>query len=369
MSLIGLLVAAAILAALQSVTFRIFGLRGVRYKRYFCARAVYEGERVDMVEEISNRKLLPVPWLRVEARMSRFLRFKRQENLTISDDTYHRSVFAMGPWRKITRTHSVACVRRGCYRIESVALSCGDLFGMGDRTETIQNPMELVVYPRILDYKALEVPSRRWQGDVVVRRFIEPDPFLVSGIRPYLRGDMLRDVHWAATARTGSLKVKTRDYTASPRLLLVVNVQLAEDQWGELNEEESLKIEQCVSLAATYAEWALKNNVETGFLCNGRYAAMDERPVEAPMGGGRVHHMELLETMARMKALRRRSFAQYLDDEVLPRGITGVDILVVSRYWSAMLEERAGRLRRMENSVTWVNPEGKPIQNSGPSWM
>jgi uncharacterized protein (DUF58 family) len=290
--------------------------------------------------------------------MSRFLRFKRQENLTIADDTYHRSVFSMGPWRKITRTHSVACIRRGCYSIESVALTCGDLLGAGDRSTTLLNPMELLVYPRILDFSALAVPSRRWQGDVVVRRFIEPDPFLINGIRPFLYGDTLKDVHWAATARTGALKVKTRDYTASPRLLLVVNMQLSEDQWGELNEEESLKIEGSVALAATYAEWALKNGVETGFLCNGRYSVMDDRAVEAPMGGGQVHHMEMLETMARLKILRRRSFAQYLDDEVIPRGISGADVLLISRYWSPMLEERAGRLRRMENSVTWIDPEG-----------
>jgi uncharacterized protein (DUF58 family) len=223
---------------------------------------------------------------------------------------------------------------------------------------TVQNSMELLVYPRLLDYSALTVPSRRWQGDVVVRRFIEPDPFLVNGIRPFLNGDMLRDVHWAATARTGSLKVKTRDYTASPRLLLVVNMQLTEDQWGELNEEQRARVEDGIALAATYADWALANGVETGFLCNGRYSQMDERAVEVPIGGGQVHLMEMLETMARLKILRRRSFTPYLDSEVIARGYTGTDIILISHYWSDRLEEKAGRLRRMENSVTWVNPEG-----------
>lgn len=358
MSLFGLIAVAAILAMLQSVIFRTFGLRAIRYKRYFSTHAVYEGQRVDMVEELSNAKLLPVPWLKVEARMSRFLLFKRQENLAIADDTYHRSIFALGPWRKITRTHSVTCLKRGCYNVESVAVSCGDLLGFGENSITLENPMELLVYPKILDYSALTVPSRRWQGDVVVRRFIEPDLFLINGIRPFMSGDMLKDVHWAATARTGSLKVKMRDYTASPRLLLVVNIQLSEDQWGELNEEESLKIEESLSLAATYAEWALKNGVETGLLCNGRWSAMDDRAVEVPMGFGQVHLMQMLETLARVKVVRRRSFAQYLDDEAIPRGITGTDILMLSHYWSPRLEERAGRLRRMENSVTWIDPRG-----------
>jgi uncharacterized protein (DUF58 family) len=239
-----------------------------------------------------------------------------------------------------------------------VALSCGDLLGLSERVQSLETPVELLVYPRVLDFGSLNVPSQRWQGDVVVRRFIEPDPFLVNGIRAFQRGDTLRDVHWPATARTGALKVKTRDYTASPRLLLVVNVQLSEDQGGELNEEQALSIERSLSLAATYAEWAARNGVETGFLCNGRFAPMDDRPVEAPMGGGPAHLTEMLETMARLRIIRRRSFAQYLDDEVLPRGIAGADLVLISHYWSQRLEERAGRLRRMGNSATWVNPEG-----------
>jgi hypothetical protein len=152
--------------------------------------------------------------------------------------------------------------------------------------------------------------------------------------------------------------VKTRDYTASPRLMLVVNMQLSEDQWGELNDEEALKIEESIALAATYAEWALPNGVETGFLFNGRYSLMDDQAVEVPLGSGQVHLAQMLETMARVKIVRRRGFAQYLDDEVLARGITGSDIIMISHYWSPRLEEKAGRLRHMENSVTWVDPMG-----------
>jgi uncharacterized protein (DUF58 family) len=358
MTILGLALVAALLAGLQAVLFSALGLRALRYRRYFTRPAVYEGERVEMVEELANAKLLPVPWLRVEARMSPFLRFKRQENLEVTGEAYHRSLFAMAPWRKITRTHGVECLHRGHYEIDSVSLTCGDLLGFNHRSATLQNPMELFVYPRILDFSALSVPSRRWQGDVVVRRFIEPDPFLVNGIRPFLPGDMPRDVHWAATARTGALQVKTRDYTASPRLLLILNVQLSENQWGELNEAEAARVEGSISLAATYAEWASKNGVEIGLMCNGRWSPMDDRAVEVPLGGGVVHLTEMLEALARLKVLRRRSFPQYLDDEVISRGITGTDILMISHYWSPMLEERAGRLRRADNSVTWINPEG-----------
>ena len=363
MTVFTLLVAVAALLLLQMVLFRRLALRRIVYKRYFSSAAVYEGDHVNMVEEISNAKLLPVPWLRVEARMSRWLRFRHQENLAIADDMYHRSVFTLGPWRKITRTHDVTCVRRGCYAIDTIALSGGDLLGLAQSTKTLENPVELLVYPRLQDFSRLEVPSRRWQGDVVVRRFIEPDPFLINGIRPFRSGDSIKDVHWAATARTGALQIKTRDYTASPRLMILVNMQLTEDQWGELNEAQTLFIEESISLAATYAAWARNFGVETAFLCNGRYSAMDDTAVEVALGAGQVHLEAMLETMARMRVLRRRSVTAWLDEEILPRGLSGYDILMISHYWSDNLEERAGRLRRMENSVTWINPGGAAHAN------
>lgn len=352
---------AAALALGQGLLFRFFGLKAIRYRRYFSAAAVYEGQEMEMIEEISNRKFLPVPWLRVEAHMSRFLVFGRQENLNIADDLYHRSLFALAPWRKITRTHRITCLRRGCYRIESVALTCGDLLGLGQRGAVLENPMELLVYPSPMDFRALDVPSRRWQGDVVVRRFIEPDPFLINGIRPWHSGDSMKDVHWAATARTGDLQVKSRDYTASPRLLILLNVQLTEDQWGDLNEAQQNELEHGVRMAATYAAWAQGNGVETAFSCNGAYDAHDERAVEVPLGAGPVHLEAMLEALARLKILRRRSFPTYLDEEVIARGITGFDVVVLSCYWSDLLEEKAGRLRRMGNSVTWVDLEGAAV--------
>ena len=58
-----------------------------------------------MVEEISNNKILPVPWLKIESRMPKILSFDRLDDLTISAEIYHRSLFFMGAYRKIIRTH------------------------------------------------------------------------------------------------------------------------------------------------------------------------------------------------------------------------------------------------------------------------
>ena len=76
MNLFWLMLVLLALGCIQSFVFRRFGFKGVKYTREFSKRSVYEGEDVEMVEVIVNRKLLPVPWLRIESRISPDLHFK-----------------------------------------------------------------------------------------------------------------------------------------------------------------------------------------------------------------------------------------------------------------------------------------------------
>ena len=74
MNLFWLLIVLLALGGAQSFVFSRFNFKLLKYTRTFSKRSVYEGETVEMVEQIVNRKLLPVPWLRVESRISPDLR-------------------------------------------------------------------------------------------------------------------------------------------------------------------------------------------------------------------------------------------------------------------------------------------------------
>ena len=105
MNLFWLLIVLLALGGAQSFVFSRFNFKSLKYTRTFSKRSVYEGETVEMVEQIVNRKLLPVPWLRVESRISPDLRFQTaQEEREISEDEqYHKSVFYLGPYSRVTR--------------------------------------------------------------------------------------------------------------------------------------------------------------------------------------------------------------------------------------------------------------------------
>lgn len=341
------------LVILQAFLARRYVLRGLSYARRFSRRAAHAGETVEMVEVLRNAKLLPVPWLRVESRMSSHLRFEgRQADETLhevdDDALFHRSAFYLAPYSQVTRRHTVRVMRRGHYTVGSVALTAGDLFGIVSKTQDLETGAAISVYPRLLGAAEVPLPSSRWQGDLLVKRWIMPDPFLIAGIREYQAGDAQRDVHWAATARTGRLQVKAHDYTSSPRLLVVLNVQMAEQQWSDLMDYEQDLIEYGISLAATLCVRALKAGLEAGFAANApteRDGRESTTLLPARYAG---REEDILEVLARLEVRRTRNFYTFLEE--LSR-LSGYDILILSAYDSALIQERIRLLRLRGNSV------------------
>lgn len=351
MNLFWLLVVLLALGGLQSLVFTKFNFKGIKYTRSFNKHAVYEGETVELVEQIVNRKLLPVPWLRVESRISPDLRFQTaQEEREISEDEqYHKSVFYLGPYSRVTRRHTVKCLRRGDYQLRTVEVTAGDLINFNHASRQMAVGAHLLVYPRLLSEDEIDLPSRKWQGDVLVKRWIMPDPFLVSGLREYRSGDPMRSVHWGASARTGRLQVKTHDYTADPKLLIVLNVQMQEHQWSELMRYEQGAIEYGISLAATLLTRALAAGVEAGFACNGQLSVRPEEPVVIPPRHASTQLEQLLGALAELQILRTRNFPTFLEEL---GAFQDMDILVLTAYDSELIQQSVNVLRMRGNSVT-----------------
>jgi uncharacterized protein (DUF58 family) len=206
MNVLWIMLVAGALMGLESTYMRIFGMRKIQYERYFTKRELYCGDEVEMVEVIANQKLTPVPWLRIESRMSAWLRFGQQENLDIREDLYHRSIFFLRSFRRIRRRHRVTCMRRGYYNMNSVTMSAGDILGLWNQTRHIGLDAALIVYPRLMNPDELPIPSRRWQGDCGGPT-MDPARSLSHKRHPeYRSGDALRDVHWGATAGPESFR-------------------------------------------------------------------------------------------------------------------------------------------------------------------
>lgn len=350
MNAIWIIVIAGLLILVQMLVFRHAGLTGVHVRRSFTKKRLFSGEGLQMVETIENRRLLPVPWLKVETRMPASFLFGKQENLEIGGQRYHSSLFFLGPWRRVRRAHEVRAMRRGYYPFTSVTLTVGDLFGFARASRVQPMNENVTVYPALLSRSQVQLPVSRWQGERVVRRFIQPDPFLYNGIRDYRPGDSVRDVHWRAYARTGSLKIKQQDYTASSRLLVLLNIAPEERLWGEIGLEHYDHLERAISLAATLCCFALEDGLDVGFGVNADLVQFEDELAFIPPASGPQQRERILEATARLRIHRLFNFHNYLERIPLPQD---TDILILSAYRSELIEQQAERLRSFGNTVTY----------------
>ncbi|MDF2815991.1 MAG: hypothetical protein K0Q81_2191 [Paenibacillus sp.] len=339
---------------IQGRVFERFGLRKVSYTRNFSERACYEGEEVQLVERISNVKPLPLPWLRLESLMDVSLRFPSQDNFDIQTGSLmqnQKSFFSLMPYTSITRKHRILCTKRGAYNLNSVSLTCGDVFGMGKSTRTLKLDVQLLVYPRLVPLEDIPLPSHSWQGDITVRRWILEDPFIIQGARQYRFGDPLNAINWKATARSGQIQVHQRDFTSDHRLMIYVNFEVTELMWSQVSDPEL--VEQGLRYAATLASESIHRGIPTGFGCNSGTIDAPKESVRVEPGTGASHLELLLDTMAKVVVDRTMAIQTFLDQD-LENGARRLDIVLFTAYVSDVMQERIKLLEQSDNAVSIV---------------
>ncbi|OCT10495.1 hypothetical protein A8709_11880 [Paenibacillus pectinilyticus] len=351
MSISWIVIIAALLFFLQFRFFARWGFRGLRIERTFNTTHCHVGDELLMIETIVNRKLAPIPWLRLESTIHAGLIFNQMNNLEVSSGSLfqnHRSLFSLMPYTRIVRRHRVQAAKRGWYKLETIAATMGDLVGMQAASTTHRIFVELLVYPRLVHHDDIPILSSRWQGDVTVERWIMSDPFLVSGVREYRYGDTMNSIHWKATARSQKLQVYNREFTADPRLLIVVNSQVTETMWDAVTDPEL--VEKALSYAATLAEHAVSRGIPVGFGYNGWLQHEPGVPVYcAPEGGwGQLEH--LFQTMAKLAISCARSCEDFLDYGIELES-EALDIILLTAFVSDSIAQSIARLEALGHSV------------------
>lgn len=342
---------------IQSRVYQKWGFYGISYERFFSRDTVFEGEDIEIIDEISNKKLLPIPWLRLESKMNSSFKFRNQENKGshVENEVFHRTLFSLVPYQKIRRKHHLTCTKRGYYMLETVSMSAGDPFGFSERFKSVDAKATLTVYPRFVPIEEIPLPSHSWLGDVTVKRWIIEDPFVNAGIRSYQYGDSLNSINWKATAKTGDFQVNKKDFTADHNLLIYVNFDQTEDIWLPIEEPEL--IEKALSYAASIAEYTLGKGISTGFGCNSYLVPPFSKSTEKVKASVRVVPSNgqqqldlLLDTMAKVAMDRSRNFNYFLLEDI-ENQISNQDILIITSIQTVQMEQHIRELEKLGNSV------------------
>ena len=302
MNTLSILVVLALLYAVLGFVLQRFALDGLQCDRSFAQSAVFEGDEGEMIEVVRNDRPLLVPWLRMENQISAHLQLGSQSNLHVSGQTHCCSLFTLMPYQQIRRRHRVRFAHRGAYNLGNASLTAGDLLCAFQVHREQDMDVPVLVYPRLLDDSEIPAPLSHLMDEIVSRRQLLTDPFLVRGIRPYHPGDNVRDIHWPATARMNETQVRIHDHTAQSRLLIVLNSQRTPGQWGErLMDYEQEEIEQGIRVAATLCVRALRAGLAAGFAANMPLSVDDDSCAVLPPEAGAAREEELLACMARLR--------------------------------------------------------------------
>lgn len=355
MSIPWIILVTVLILVIQSNVYKRWGLKQIYYTRSFSKSSVFEGEEIEMIDEISNKKLLPMLWLQLESKIHSNLKFqkKEEEETEIHNEQFHRTLFSLMPYQKITRKQKVECTKRGHYQIKSVGMSSGDGFGFGIRSQHVKASAEVIVYPKVVSMKEMDLPSNSWFGDLIVKRWIIDDPFVIAGTRDYTYGDPMKTVNWKATARTNRLQVSKKDYTADHHLMIYLNFDQSDDHWLPVQDEEL--IEKGISYAASIAQYSISEGISTGFGCNSLFdqteaSIEDNISVRIEPRNGKAHLMSLLHTMAKLKIEKNKSFNLFLLEDI-EQQVKGMDILILTSIVNDKLQVNIRELERLGNSV------------------
>ena len=340
---------ALILVALaQALIYRLLALRGLTYSCTLSHYRIYEGDSNELVEVIENKKLLPLLWLKAETRFNDTILFTKNDNTCVSSGGFHRSVLSLPAMRRVRRTYSLVCTKRGYYNLGSATVTTGDLFGLVNMTLSYTPETGLHVYPIPIRKPELCLPSRSFQGDVVVRRFFLPDPFMPAGVRDYTADDPMNIINWKASVKSGKLVVHKCDFTADSNLMVFFNVDYSATTWDNTSKIKNSTMEHALRILAGILDMSIQSGQRTALWTNAT-SLRDKQEVYVPAASGRTHREELFAALAEMQFVRSRNFFMLLQEA--SKVVRDTDILLMTRYLTTEIQIEIEALRHAGNKV------------------
>jgi len=328
-------------ALLQKKIYSRFWNRNLIYSLGLSSKAAFEGEKITITDSLTNGKRLPLPWIHVSYRISRFLVYLDNVNKKIDRGERRSLIYLIGMNKTVTRKSTVLCSKRGCYLATGFSISSNNLLMTNFETKNLDLKFELLVYPRIVDYPESVIPLKRLLGDVTVRSFIDPDPFTFKGIREYQPYDSFRQINWGATARTGAMMSNIYDFTLSQDITVLLNLQDYNRYDRDFVHEEAIR------LAAFLCRRCVGMGIPVSLVCPGP----DGKPMRIGSGLTRNHLESVYAALACINLAKMNlSVTDWFPIE------PGKSTVLISSYHKPDVIRQFTSARERNAAVMWIVP-------------
>lgn len=355
-------------------------LKGVSCERLLSERRVFPGDEVTVTLRVTNRKLLPLPWVEVRDQAPMALvpagvrvaaptsKTNGEANLVTSAAgkstgagtrpaerpgfvTLSRST-PLGWYSAASFISRLTATARGYHPLGPLSISSGDIFGLNPRTLVQPDVEHLIVYPRTFELAELGITSLAYPGEVKVRERMFEDPSRLLGVRSYVPGDSPRRIHWKSSAHSRTLQVKIFETATDLKVALF----LAVDTFTELDQND---FELGISTAASVARHLLQKNVQTGLYVNTKLADTGG-PACLGAGSGIAQLALILEALAKTTEQASGPFTDFFAGQRKAMGFGGTLVFVtgtVSPDISLLAADLVGSGRRALGFYLAGSPE------------
>ena len=252
-------------------------------RRLTMDRELKVGSKANASIEITNTSKVPMLWLLVEDLLPKQVLVANTHSPPLEIVGERLAVIMLGPGETKSIDYEVHCKRRGYLQIGPTVLETGDLMGLFRRFRVGNDPQYITVMPEIVPLTDYEIGSRRPIGEIRMRANVMDDPTRLRGIRQWQIGDPMRSVHWAATARTGTLHSKIYEPSSIAGATLILDMHTSTNP----SSHEPVRTDLAVTAAASIAASLHDAGEPFGLVTNGRDAA-DRIRTEGWQGDDRV---------------------------------------------------------------------------------
>ncbi len=330
-------VMAAAIGLLAPVSYLLsrHSLKGLDVKRRLHRTRLSVGESVPVSLTVCNTGTGPRYLVSVEDVLP--------DGLLLPDGERHLIV-DLAPGQEQTVTYHLLPVRRGVYKLDELGLVTSDLIGLFEFTRSVSDSGELVVYPQVIDLPDMWPQAVAGMGRLRTRKRRPGTGTELYGVRDFVPGDDLRQIHWKATAHRGKLSVVQRERPQDIPAIVILDLS-AGVHAGRGNESS---LEYGVTLAATLAAQALKRGRPTGLIAQGA-ADYSVAPAEAP-----GQKLQILEALARVTADCPQSLPAVIQGQE-SRLAGGASVAVISPQTAESMADVGATLCQWGNAVNWFS--------------
>ncbi|MEV4316063.1 DUF58 domain-containing protein [Actinocrispum sp. NPDC049592] len=131
------------------------------------------------------------------------------------------AVPVLGPGERTSVDYRIPTSRRGVFQVGPLVLRRLGFAGLAVSRTALGSTLDVRVVPRVLP--VLGLPSGVRRGHVGADERVERGGTDLVSLREYVPGDDLRRLHWATSARTGTLMVREDADPARPHVAVILD--------------------------------------------------------------------------------------------------------------------------------------------------